>query len=142
MNPVGECNLFASFLVVSETSFLNRVIYQFFCSSLFFIIFLLTSTGCLISLPIRGSNLQIARVKCPRNCLTHSSNVISFLCEHYFLCLVFVLFVMFFFSCSSFHLWSVLCLCCPVSCLLYSLAKRARFFEDLTVGEFNRSMRI
>lgn len=35
MNPVGECNLFSSFLVVSETSFLNRVKYQFFCSSLF-----------------------------------------------------------------------------------------------------------
>lgn len=47
-NSVGECNLF-SFLVVSETSFLNRVMHYFFCSFLFFLIFVLTSIGCLIS---------------------------------------------------------------------------------------------
>lgn len=33
VNSVGECNLFSSFPVVSETSFLNRVMRYFFCSS-------------------------------------------------------------------------------------------------------------
>lgn len=50
-------------------------------------------------------------------------------------------------SCSCFHSRSVylsVCLfpCCPVFCLLYSLAEGARLFEDLTVGECYSSMRV
>lgn len=66
--------------------------------------------------------------------------VLAFLCDHLSLSVI----------CSpslhplmlSFSFPVCLYPCCPVFCLLCSLAKGARLFEDLTVGECTSSMRV